>query len=94
MKSVIDTSEVLGTVEAPEGTCEVGTSAGASFDEAAGRLAARLEASLRPAALFAKERHFRANWLQENETVTESVGRGGNNGWSAGTLFVRSTTRG
>ena len=75
MKRVIDTTEVLGTVETPEGTCEVSASADASFDEAAGRLVVKLAAFLRPADLLVKERHFRAGWLPENETVTESVSR-------------------
>jgi hypothetical protein len=73
MKRVIDTSEVLGTVETPEGTCELGASADAGFDEAAGRLVVKLEAFLRPAEFLAKERHFRAKWLPDNETVTETV---------------------
>lgn len=75
MKSVIDTSEVLGTVEVPEGTSELCASALASFDEAAGRLAVRLESFLRPTGLLARERHFRADWLPANETVSESVAR-------------------
>ena len=75
MKRVIDTSEVLGTVETPEGACELCAAAEAGFDEAAGRLAVKLEAFLRPTDLLAKERHFRADWLPANETVTESVGR-------------------
>jgi hypothetical protein len=75
MKRVIDTSEVLGTVETPEGNCEVCASAEAGFDEPAGRLAVKLEAFLRPTGLLVKERHFRADWLPENETVTESVAR-------------------
>ena len=75
MKRIIDTSEVLGTVEAPGGMCELCASADASFDEAAGRLVVKLEAFLRPADLLAKERRFRADWLRENETVAESVAR-------------------
>ena len=75
MKQVIDTSEVLGTVETEEGTCEVCASAGATYDETTGRLAVRLEAFLRPAALLAKERHFRAPWLPKDEVVTEGVAR-------------------
>ena len=73
MKRVIDTSEVLGTVEVREGTCEVCASADASYDEAAGRLVVQLESFLRPTGLLVKERHFRADWLPANETVTESV---------------------
>lgn len=75
MKRISDTREVLGTVEVPQGLCELCSSAEASFDEAAGRLVLKLEAFLRPTDLLVKERHFRADWLPENETVTESVTR-------------------
>ena len=75
MKRVIDTSEVLGTVETPQGTCEVCASAEAGYDESAGRLLVKLEAFLRPAGLLVKERHFRADWLPANETISESGGR-------------------
>jgi hypothetical protein len=73
MKHVINTSEVLGTVKAPEGPCEVCVSADANFDETSDRLLVKLEAFLRPAGLLVKERHFRLDWLPNNETVTESV---------------------
>jgi hypothetical protein len=75
MKRVIDTSETLGTVERPEGICELCASAEAGFDEMAGRLLIKLEAFLRPTDLLVKERHLRADWLPENETLTESVAR-------------------
>jgi len=75
MKRLIDTSEVLGTVETPEGICEVCASANAGFDDTAGRLVLKLEAFLRPTDLLAKERHFRADWLPVNQTVTEPVER-------------------
>jgi len=75
MKRIIDTSEVLGTVETPEGVCELCASADAGFDEETGRLVMTLEAFLRPAGLLVKERHFRAAWLPENQTVRESVER-------------------
>lgn len=75
MKQVIDTSEVLGTVETPEGNSEVCATARADFDEAAGRLVVRLEAFLRPTDLRVKERHFRADWLPANNTISESAAR-------------------
>ena len=75
MKRIIDTSEVLGTVEAPEGLCELCASADASFDEEAGLLVVKLEAFLRPTDLLVKERHFRADWLPDTETVTEFIPR-------------------
>jgi len=75
MKRIIDTSEALGTVETPEGLCELSASADANFDEEATRLVMKLEAFLRPTDLLVKERHFRAEWLPKKETVTESVAR-------------------
>jgi hypothetical protein len=75
MKHILDTSEMLGTVEVPSGRCEVCASADASFDESAGRLTVKLEAFLRPADFLAKERRFHAPWLPKNETLTEPVDR-------------------
>ena len=74
MKRIIDTSEALGTVEVQEGIAELCAAADASFDETAGRLVVQLESFLRPTDLLVKERHFRVDWLPQNETVTESVG--------------------
>ena len=75
MKRVIDTSEVLGTVELPEGTCEVCASADAGYDESAGRLVVNLDAFLRRTDLRKKERRLSANWLPQKETITESLNR-------------------
>ncbi len=74
MKRVIDTSEVLGTVDMPEGTCEVCVSANADYDEAAARLVVRLDAFLRTTNLRAKEKRFSTEWLPRSETIRESVG--------------------
>ena len=74
MKQVIDTSEVLGTLETPEGIREVCVSADAQFDEGAGRLVVKLEAFLRNTDLVSKEKRFPAGWLPKPETVRESVG--------------------
>ena len=73
MKRVIYSSEVLGTVEATAGTCELCAAADANFDEVAGRLVVQLEAYLRPLDRLAKEQRLRADWLPENKTVTEAV---------------------
>ena len=73
MKRIIDTSEALGTVESAEGLSELCASADATFNEEANRLVVKLESYLRPMDLLAKERHFRASWLPENETISESV---------------------
>jgi len=75
MTRVIDTSEVLGTVDTPaHGTCEVCVSAVATYDDAAERMEVKLESFLRTTNLLAKEKHITAAWLPKGETVTESVG--------------------
>jgi hypothetical protein len=74
MRRVIDTSEVLGTIAAPVGECEVCATAEASYDADAARLIVVLDAFLRGTDLRAKEKHFKADWLPRNETVTESAG--------------------
>ena len=75
MKHVINTSEVLRTVETSQGPCEVCAAADASYDEGAGQMVVKLEAFLRPTDLLVKERHFREAWLPHNETITEGVAR-------------------
>lgn len=74
MKRVIDTSEVLGTVETPQGMCEVCAAADAHYDEDVARLVVKLDAYLRTTDLRAKEQRFPAGWLPKPETVRESVG--------------------
>jgi len=74
MKRVIDTNEVLGTVELATGACEVCASADASYDESAGRLVVALNSFLRTTDLRAKEQRLSADWLPKPATVTESVG--------------------
>lgn len=75
MKRVVDMSEVLGTVELPEGQAELCAAADAKFDETARRLVVILSTFLRPSGFLAKERHFRVHWLPRDETITESVAR-------------------
>ena len=74
MKHVIDTSEVIGTVETPDGKCEVCASAAAQYDEEAGRLRVELDAYLRTTDLRKKEKRLTAEWLPRRQTVTEGVG--------------------
>lgn len=74
MKRVTDTTEVLGTVETQQGTCEVCASADAKYDEDASRLAIKLDSFLRTTDLLKKEERFSAEWLPKPETVRESVG--------------------
>jgi hypothetical protein len=74
MKRVIDTSEVLGTVDTPEGLCEVCAAADANYDEEASCLIVKLSAHLRTTDLRAKEKSFSADWLPKPEMLRESVG--------------------
>jgi hypothetical protein len=74
MKQVIDTSEVVGTVEMRDGECEVCASAVAQYDEDAGRLVTNLDSFLRTTDLRKKERRLPAEWLPRPQTVTEGVG--------------------
>ena len=74
MKRVIDTSEALGEVDTPAGRLELCVAAEASYDEAAGRLVVKLEAFLRNTGLVTREKHSKAGWLPQPETVRESVG--------------------
>ena len=74
MKRVLDTSEVVGVVETPEGAREVCAAADASYDEETARLVVTLKAFLRSTDLLSKEKRFSASWLPKLETVRESVG--------------------
>lgn len=76
MKRIIETSEVLGTVETPEGAREVCISAEANYDEGTEKLIIELQSFLRNTDLVTKEKRFFADWLPKSETVHESVGRG------------------
>jgi len=74
MKRVIETSEVVGTVETPQGACEVCATGVANHDEEAGRLVVELSAYLRTTDLRAKQRRLSADWLPPPETIRENVG--------------------
>jgi hypothetical protein len=74
MKRITDTIEVIGTVERPEGNCEVCASADARYDEDAAQLVVKLDAFLRTTDLLTKERRIPAGWLPGPETVREPVG--------------------
>ena len=73
MKKIIDTSEVIGTVDLPNGTHEVCASAEAAWNESKGQLIVKLDAFLRGTALTAKETRSTAAWLPKPATVMEAV---------------------
>jgi len=74
MKRVINTSEVLGTLETAGGERELCASADAGYDEEHRCLTVKLEAFLRNRDLVTKEKRFGADWLPKPETVRENVG--------------------
>jgi hypothetical protein len=74
MKRIIDTNEVLGTVETPQGTCEVCATADANYDESAQKLSVVLDSYLRTTDLLTKEQRVTAGWLPAPEMVREHVG--------------------
>jgi hypothetical protein len=75
MKHVIDRSELLGVVPIKGEPCELCVTAGAAYDERAGRLVVKLAAFLRPVGSVAVEERFRMPWLPADETVAEAVAR-------------------
>ena len=74
MKRVTDTTEVLGTVETPQGKCEVCASADAKYDEEATRLVVKMDAFLRTTDILTKERRLPAEWKPKPETDREADG--------------------
>ena len=74
MKQVIDTSELLGTMESPHGPCEVCPAADANYDEEKSRLVVRLTSFLHTTDIRSKEKLLSADRLPKAETVTEAVG--------------------
>ena len=73
MKQIVDTSEILGTMELPEGIHEVCASARAAYDESAKWLVVNLDCFLRAADIRTKEKTLTVDWLPKPETLTESA---------------------
>lgn len=74
MKRVIDTSEVLGSMELSEGNCELCATAEADYHDDTHQLIVHLDSLLRTTDLRTPERHPSAQWLPKPETICESVG--------------------
>jgi hypothetical protein len=71
MKRVIDSTEVLGTVETATGVCSLCAAADAKFDDSAGKMVVALHAFLRPVEVSQKVPSV--DWLPADETVSMSV---------------------
>lgn len=70
MNEIFNTREILGTLELPEGECELTARATAEYAEGSGSLVVRLDAAVRR-----REAHggheVAVKWLPKSETVTE-----------------------
>lgn len=73
MKKVIDTLEVLGTVDWNGEPHELCAEADARYNGSSGKLEVRLEAFLRSTNLLVEERHVTAPWLPATQTLSEGV---------------------
>lgn len=73
MKRIIDTNESLGTLETPQGTCELCATANAGYDESSGTLMIELDAHLRTSDWHAKQQRVTADWLPPKEKLREHV---------------------
>ncbi len=73
MKQLIETLEVMGTIESSRGPYEVCAAAAAHFDTQQHKVIVELEAFLRTTNLLAKEDHRTADWLPKALTISESV---------------------
>lgn len=76
MKKVINISEIVETVDLPEGPCEVCAGAEAEHDEMRGRLIVRAGSFVRTADLRRTEKQVAAPWLPKPEIIEEAVARG------------------
>jgi hypothetical protein len=73
MNSILNTTEIIGTVELPQGDFEVCASADASYDQKGNSLVVRLDANLRPCAKSDNAADGQAIWLPKKQFVTEHV---------------------
>jgi hypothetical protein len=76
MKRVIDTSEILGTVDFKGGDWEICASAEAGYDSENQKLNVNLDAFLRFPGVTAKDIKERPEWLPHPESISEPVSLG------------------
>lgn len=73
MRTIISTSEVVGTIAGAKGGLEVCATGEAAFDEAASLLVMKLQSFLRGTGRGAGEEPVRRAWLPPDETVRENL---------------------
>jgi hypothetical protein len=73
MNEILETREVLGTLELPAGECELVASATAEYSEGSANLVVRLDATIHRRSLPSDASPVAAEWLPKNQTVSEFV---------------------
>lgn len=73
MRTIISTSEIVGTVRSVEGRLEVCVTGEAVFDETASQLVINLGSFLRGTGFGASEEPVTRDWLPADETVRERL---------------------
>ena len=73
MNEILDTREILGIVQLPEGECELIASAAAEYAEGSGNLLVRLAAAVRCRNATSNASAISPEWLPKRQTVSEFV---------------------
>ena len=73
MNQILSASEILGTINLPQGECEVMATANGDYSLRSGNLVVSLEACVHPTRSSKTDEPVDTKWLPEPETVTESV---------------------
>ena len=71
MNEIFNTREILGTLELPEGECELSASAVAEYAEGSGNLVVRLDAAVHPRHADRNNSAISVGWLPKGQTVSE-----------------------
>ena len=73
MNEILETREILGTLNLREGECELVASATAEYSEGSGNLLVRLEAAVHRRGSHSQGDPIVANWLPKNQSASEFV---------------------
>lgn len=73
MKGILNSSEIIGTLQTPQGEAELCASADAEYEQGDRKLAVRLDVFARLTSIAGKEQRVSLNWLPRAQTVTENV---------------------
>ena len=71
MNEILKIREILGTLELPEGECELSASAVAEYAEGTGNLVVRLDAAVHPCDTHYRDLALTLDWLPKGQTVSE-----------------------